>query len=94
MLFVIFINTLFLDSTVIPCLLKYSHTLMEKAELFHVSFHMYESRLRIVRQERIKKYENILGDEEFYKSRDVEVFSDTSSVSSGHSSKKTSRSRK
>lgn len=66
---------------------------MDKVEVLHNNFHMYENRLEIVRQERIKKYESILENEEFYQNGDGEIFSDTSSVSSGHSSRQTSNSR-
>lgn len=86
--------TIFLDNTVIPSLLEYSHTLMDKVELLDNNFHMYESRLQKIREELQEKFDSICNDGDFYLNKDIELFSDTSSVSSGHLSKRTSSSRK
>lgn len=66
---------------------------MNKVESQHNKFHLFVNRLEKVRGELRKKID--IGDHIcFYQNRDIELFSDTSSVSSGRLSKKTSSSRK
>lgn len=71
-------------------MLNYTGTLTEKVNMLQNRFQGYVNRLQIVRENRQRK----LDDEGLYHSRYDEIFSETSSISSGHSSKKTSSSRR
>lgn len=83
----------FLDNLVIPSLFSYTNALTEKVDVLQSRFHGYADRLRVVRENMQKKLYGRNDDGSLYHNVDDDLFSDTSSVSSGRSSKNTSSSR-
>lgn len=74
--------------------MSYTDVLKEKVNTLQTKFQQYVNRLQIVREETQKKLERQLDEGNLYQSGDDELFSETSSISTGRSSKNTSSSRR
>lgn len=79
---------------VIPSLTNYTGILMDKLESLQSRFEEYAKRLHIIRENRQKQLQNEQDKDGFFHSGDDELYSETSSVSSSRSSRKTSSSRR